>query len=130
MNNNKTLSKKLSPRKRKFIEYLKYKEYNNNELSKIRKKIGISSSTYYRWLGDKELTKIAREESNLEFKESVHAVLQTLKKEALKGNVKAIKLFLEKFDNIKDKTVEDLSPDEMVRLAHIIIKEEKEQNNP
>ena len=71
MNHNKP---ELSPKKRKFIEYLKYKDYKNPVLSNIRKEIGISKTTFYRWLRDEKLSEIAEKENDLDTEENMNEV--------------------------------------------------------
>jgi len=57
------LLNKISPKKRKFIEFLKTINVNNPKPSEIAKDIGISISTYYRWLKDEEFSKIVEQEN-------------------------------------------------------------------
>ena len=108
---------KLTAKKRKFIEYLKNKDLNNTHLSQIKAEIGISTATYYRWISDGEFMKIVNEESITEFKEGYRHVLQVIKDKALQGDMKAVRLYLNIFNTVKTKSLEDLTPDELITLV-------------
>ena len=118
MNYNKS---ELSPKERKFIEYLKYKDYKNPKLSNIRKEIGISKSTFYRWLRDEKFSEIAEEENDVNTEEHMHEVEVTLLEKARQGDVRAIKLFFERYEAVKEskkKTPEQLIKEAQIRVQN------------
>ena len=120
MNYNKP---KLSPRKRKFIEYLKYKDYKNPELSNIRKEIGISKTTFYRWLRDEKLLNLAEEENDVDTEEHMHEVEVTLLERARQGDIRAIKFYLERYDAIKKS--KKPTPDQLIKEARIRVQNKR-----
>ena len=120
---------RMSPGKRKFIEYLKNKNSNQSEFSEIKEKIGISRATYYRWLKDSNLRKIVKEESDLEFRAAYHPILRTIKNNAIQGNIKAAVLYLDIRKNTKDKPPKRLTPDEVIRIIKNIRDEKKKTND-
>ena len=124
------LSKKLSQKKRKFIEFLKTINLNKPKPAEIAKDIGISLSTYYRWLKDKELFKIVEQENALQIDERLPEVLETLVKKAIQGDVRAIKIFLDRYDDNKDiKNIADrLTPDKIITIIRMAKKESKEKH--
>ena len=120
MNHNKP---KLSPKKRKFIEYLKYKDYKNPVLSNIRKEIGISKSTFYRWLRDEKLSDITEEENDVNTEEHIHEVEVTLLEKARQGDVRAIKLFFERYEAVKKSKKK--TPEQLIREAQIRVRNKR-----
>ncbi len=127
------LSKKLSTKKRKFISLINKKEINNYNVNDIINELGISKSTYYRWLNDKELFKIASQENALDIDERLPEVLEALVKKAVQGDIRAIKIFLEMCNNNKDgKNVADiLTSDEITSIIRIAknVKNDKDNKN-
>ena len=117
--------KNLTHKKQKFISYLKILTLEKPSPEEIIKDLSISLSTFYRWLNNEELLEIANIEKQKDFEEGLPDVLQILKKKALQGDMKAIKLYLDIFENIKDLSLESLTPDEMITLIKNIPKEEK-----
>lgn len=91
-------TKKLSPRKQKFIEYLKLKNYISLNPSELAKEIGICRSTCYRWLRNEELLERVEEERVVEINDIFPEVLNILISLVRKGNVQAIKLFFDRYD--------------------------------
>ena len=60
---------KLSQKKRKFIEYLRYGNAKKIPVSDIAEQLNISRMTYYRWLKDREILKCVKKEGDIEFLE-------------------------------------------------------------
>ena len=122
---------KISLKKRKFIELLKTKDKNKSKIPEITKEIGISVSTYYRWLRNSEFLKIAEEENTPTVAERLPDILETLVKKALQGDMRAIKIFLERYDDNKDdkNIAEKLTPDRVIEIIRIAKKEREEKNN-
>ena len=120
---------RLSPKKRKFIEYLKSKDFNDPEFSELKQTLGISKSTYYRWLKDRNLQKVVNEEGDLEFREGYRHILRIIKSKALQGDHKSIKLYLDIFENIKDLSPESMTPDEVITLIKTARKQEMKEIN-
>ena len=114
------LFKKLSPKKRKFIELLKTINLNKPKPTEIAEDIGIGLSTYYRWLNDKELLKIVEQENAIEINDRLPDILDTLVKKAVQGDIKAIKIFLERYDDNKDSenVADRLTPDKIISIIH------------
>ena len=120
----------LSPKKKKFVYYLKFLNLNIPKPSEIQKQIGISKSTYYRWLKDKNLKKISEEIYIDESNKHLPVILNTLLDKALQGDVSAIKLFLKRIDKINKKINNDLTTDEIINLIRRIVKEKKLKQQP
>ena len=117
MNYNNRNKPKLSPQKRKFVEYLKIINYRKPDSAKIMKELGISRSTYFRWLRDEKLLKIAEEESIEEIDMHLPEILRALLLKARHGDMRAIKLFLERYDPIDTKNSKVSVPDMLINLA-------------
>jgi len=117
----------LSPKKKKFIYYLKFLKSNKPRPSEIQKQIGISRTTYYRWLNDRELLKIAEEVHSDEIKKHFPKILKTLLDKALQGDVSAIKLILKRIDKINKKLNRTLTPNEIINLIRRLKKEKNEK---
>ena len=117
----------LSPEKRKFVLYLKFLNFNKPSPSEIQKQIGISRTTYYRWLHDRELLKIAEEVHSVEIKKHLPEILKTLLDKALQGDVSAIKLILKRIDKINKEVNKTLTPDEIIILIRKLKKEKNEK---
>ncbi len=113
------LFKKLSPKKRKFIEFLKTINLNMPKPTEIAEDIGISLSTYYRWLNDEEFLKIVEQEKALKISRRLPDILDTLVKKAVEGDIKAIKIFLERYDDNKDSenVADRLTPDKIISIV-------------
>ncbi len=120
----------LSPEKKKFVYYLKFLNSNIHKPSEIRKEIGISKSTYYRWLKDKNLKKISEEIYIDESNKHLPVILNTLLNKALQGDVSAIKLFLKRIDKINKKINNNLTTDEIINLIRKTVKEKKLKKQP
>ena len=127
------ISKKLSTKKRKFISLINNQEINNLETNALINEIGISKSTYYRWLNDRELSKIIVQENAPEINERLPEIIKTLVKNAVQGDIRATKIFLEIHDNNKDgKNVTDgLTPYEIITIIRIArnVKNDKDNKN-
>ena len=93
------LSKRLSPKKRKFISLINKEDIINYQVNDIINELEISRATYYRWLKDKELAEIIIQEYALEINERLSEVIKKLVKNAVQGDIKAIKIFLDIYDN-------------------------------
>ncbi len=107
--------KTISAKKRKFFELINKKEIDNLDVKDIINELGISRSTYYRWLEDKELRKRIREETNNELQANLHEVHRTLLRKALKGDIRAIQMYLKKYD-IDEDLDEILTTDDVLRI--------------
>ena len=117
----------LLSKKRKFIEHLKTSSSNKPESSDIIKSLGISKSTYYRWSRDKEIKNLVEKETGQDIEVFLPDVQEILLKKALQGDMNAVKLFLQRYDN-QDTLNDDeiLTPD---RIIEIINNAKKEQEN-
>ena len=122
------ISEILSPKKRKFIEILKNLNFRRPVANEIAEKIGISLPTYYRWLRDEKLLKIAEHEKAVDFKKQMPEVMEKLVKKAKNGDTKSIKIYLDIFYNHinNQNTEKPLTPDEIIS---IIRKARKEKND-
>ncbi len=122
------ISEILSPKKRKFISLLITQGFKKPVSNEIAKEIGISLTTYYRWLKNEQLLKIAEQEKAVDFKKQMPEVMAKLVKKAKNGDTKAIKIYLDIFYNhINDKNDEEiLTPDKAIDLIH---KARKEKND-
>ncbi len=123
MNHNK---QKLSPQKRKFVGFLKTINYKKPDSVKIMKELDISKSTFYRWLRDEKLLDLAEEENAVENEEQIHELEVALFEKARQGDVRAIKLYLERYDAVKKS--EELTPDQLINLARISVQNKKLKN--
>jgi len=122
----------ISTKKRKFIEILKKTlNPNKSKTNEIAKEIGISLPTYYRWLRDEKLLKIAEQEKAVDFKKRMPEVMEKLVKKAKDGDIKAIKIYLDIFYNfIKDKNDEEiLTPDKAIDIIRTLKKEKNDKEN-
>ena len=120
--------KNLPPKKRRFVEYLKTIDPNKKKNYEIAEQLGVSISTYYRWMKDKQLRKIAELERTTEIKERLPDILRTLVKKALNGDMRAIRLFLQRYDEEnkdKEKPEQKLTPDMVIDLIKKSTKKKK-----
>lgn len=122
-------SRKLSVKKRKFIEFLKKQKLDEKEAEKISKEIGISIKTYLKWLKDKEILNIAKKESAVEIQGHLPEVLNALVEKAKEGDMKAITIFLEKYNGSKDDKngEEKLTTDKIIEIIRKAKKETKQK---
>ena len=123
MNENK---QKLSPQKRKFVGFLKTINYKKPKSAEIMKELDISKSTFYRWLRDEKLLELAEEENAVENEERIHELEVALFEKARQGDVRAIKLYLERHDAVKKS--KELTPDQLINLARISVQNKKLKN--
>ena len=123
MSNNK---RKLSPQKRKFVDFLRTINYKKPDSVKIMKELDISKSTFYRWLRDEKLLEIAEEENSVENEERINEIEVALFEKARQGDIKAIKLYFERYDAIKKS--EELTADQLIDLARIRLQNKKLKN--
>ena len=109
----------LLSKKRKFIEILKTSDSNKPESSALIKDLGISKATYYRWSRDKEILNLVEKENKKNIDVFFSDILDVLIKRAMQGDVNAIKLFFQRYDN-KDNIDEDeiLTPDKLIEIIH------------
>ncbi len=114
----------LLSKKRKFIEILKTSDSNKPESSALIKDLGISKATYYRWSRDKEILNLVEKENKKNIDVFFSDILDVLIKRAMQGDVNAIKLFFQRYDN-KDNIDEDeiLTPDKLIEIIHNANKE-------
>jgi AcrR family transcriptional regulator len=109
------------------IELINKKEIDNLEVKDIINELGISRPTYYRWLKNKKLRNTVRTDINNELKLNLPAVRRTLLKNALQGDIRAIQIFLKKYDNTDDDSEDyNMTPDKIIR---IIKKSKKSETN-
>ncbi len=108
----------LSSEQKRFIDCLleQNSEENRKKSEEIVKEIGISESIYYEWKRDPEFIKIVYKETLNRLGLWLPKALMSLAKKADKGDIKAIKLFLEHFNIFKDdiKTTDKLTNDEKI----------------
>ncbi len=114
----------LLSKKRKFIEILKTSDSHKPESSALIKDLGISKATYYRWSRDKEILNLVEKENKKNIDVFFSDILDVLIKRAMQGDVNAIKLFFQRYDN-KDNIDEDeiLTPDKLIEIIHNANKE-------
>ena len=96
----------LLSKKRKFIEFLKTTNSGKPKASDTIKDLGISESTYYRWIKDKNLLKLIEKENETDIDVHIPDVLNILLRKALQGDISAIKLFLQRYDDKKIQKVD------------------------
>ncbi len=108
----------LSPEKRKFIELIKTVNLNRPKPVEIAKDIGINISTYYKWLKDSELLRIAEQEKLLTVEDRLPDILETLVKKALQGDIRAINAFMKWYKETQDdkNDEEKLTPDMIIDI--------------
>ena len=116
--------KNLLSKKRKFIELLKTQ--NKPSSSSIISSLGISQSTYYRWSRDKEILTLLSKETGQDIDVFLPDVREILLKKALQGDMNAVKLFLQRYDN-QDTLNDDeiLTPDRIIEIIHNAKKEQE-----
>ncbi len=108
--------KTLSAKKRKFIELINKKDIFNLEIKDITNQLEISRATYYRWLKNQKLFKTMQKDADNEVQENIPELLRTLLKMALQGDFRAIKMILEKYDNLDEDPLKSLSPDDAINI--------------
>ena len=125
------LSRKLSPKKRKFISLINNEDIINYQVKDLINELGISKSTYYRWLKDKELAKIIVQEYALEINEHLSEIMKTLVEKARQGDINAIVIFLKIYDNNKDgrNVIDGLTLDEIITIIRMVRNEKKDRDN-
>ena len=109
--------KNLLSKKRKFIELIKTSPYNKPSSSSIISSLGISKATYYRWSRDKEFKNLIAKETGQDIEVFLPDVREILLKKALQGDMNAVKLFLQRYDN--QDTIDDdeeLTPDKIMEI--------------
>lgn len=116
------LSRKLSPQKRKFISLVKSEDIINYQVKDLIKELGISKSTYYRWLKDKEIAKIIVQEFALEINENLPEIKKILLEKARQDDINSIVILLKIYDNNKNgrDVIDGLTIDEIVETVHIV----------
>lgn len=120
----------LSPKKQKFVRYLKLLNAYKPKPSEIRKELSICKSTYYRWLKDKNLNKISSEIYIDESKKHLPEILKTLIDKAIHGDVHAIKLCLKRIDKLNEKSDNNLTTDEIINIVRKTVQERKLKQQP
>ena len=118
--------KNLLSKKRKFIELIKTSPYNKPSSSSIISSLGISKATYYRWSRDKEILNLVSKETGQALDVFLPDVREILLKKALQGDMNAVKLFLQRYDN-QDTLNDDeiLTPDRIIEIIHNAKKEQE-----
>ncbi len=118
--------KNLTTKKQKFISYLKILITDRPSTDEVIKDVGISLSTYYRWVNDENLLAMAKKEKQKEFEEGITDVLQALYKKALQGDSQAIKIYLERIEKHHRLNILELTPDERIVLARMKVAREND----
>ena len=106
--------KNLTPRKQKFISHLKILTVERPEPAEVATELGISLTTYYRWLKDEKLISIAKIERQREFEEGLIDVLDALLKKAVQGDNQAVKLYLAYMEKHHKLSMHTLTPDDLI----------------
>ena len=106
--------KNLTPKKQKFLSYLKILTAERPEPSEVAKEVGISLATYYRWADDEELLSIVKIERQREFEEGLTDVLDALLKKAVQGDNQAVKLYLAYMEKHHKLSMHTLTPDSLI----------------
>ena len=106
--------KNLSPKKQKFLSYLKILIEERPEPVEIAEDVGISLATYYRWVDDEELLSIVKIERQKEFEEGLTDVLDALLKKAVKGDNQAVKTYLAYIEKHHKLSMHTLTPDDLI----------------
>ena len=125
------LSKRLSPRKRKFISLVNSEEIINYQVKDLIKELGISKSTYYRWLKDKEIAKIIVQEFALEINEHLSEIKKILLEKARQDDINSIIILLKIYDNNKygRDVIDGLTAEEIVETVHIARDAKNDKDN-
>ena len=125
------LSKRLSPKKIKFISLINNEDIINYQVNDLINELEISKPTYYRWLKDKELAKIVAQENALKIGDLLPEFIEKLTKKALQGDLRAIKIFLDIYDNRKyGRNITDgLTPDEIITIIRMARNGKNDRDN-
>jgi hypothetical protein len=120
---------KLTSKRKRFVDYLKTVNLNKKSNAQIAEELGIDLSTFYLYRRNKELIKIAEQEKAKDMNRNLTPILHTLVDKALEGDVRAIKLFLDRYDDNKENKSpsagKKLTPDMVIDIIHKILKRKK-----
>ncbi len=122
------MSSKTFQKRRKFIDIIKTINFNKPGPVEIAREAGISLSTYYRWLKDEEILNAVGKENAIDLKERFPDILEILIKSALSGDMRAVKIFFDRYDEYieSDNEEEVLTPDRLIEIIHNANKKKEE----
>ena len=122
------MSSKTFQKRRKFIDIIKTINFNKPGPVEIAREAGISLSTYYRWLKDEEILNMVGKENAIDLKERCPDILEILIKSALSGDMRAVKIFFDRYDEYieSDNEEEVLTPDRLIEIIHNANKKKEE----
>ena len=93
-----------------FLMYLMLPKALRPSRAKIIARLGITEPTYYYWHRHPQMAKARRDLVKLYYQDDIPDILMTLKNEAIAGNERAARLFLEYVDDFKREIDEDDAP--------------------
>ena len=106
----------MPQKKQQFVDYLKAIDPNQETPLQFAARIGIALSTYYKWMQNEELKNIVSQERAARLPEILEEVLQVLIQKALMGDMIAIKTFLKRYDEARNK----ISDDQNITFAMLV----------
>lgn len=120
---------KLTSKRKRFVDYLKTVNPNKKSNAQVAEELGIDLSTFYLYRRNKELIKIAEQEKEKDMDRNLTPILHSLVNKALEGDVRAIKLFLDRYDDNKENKSpsagKKLTPDMVISIINKILKSKK-----
>ena len=124
------MSSKTFQKRRKFIDIIKTINFNKPGPVEIAREAGISLSTYYRWLKDEEILNMVGKENAIDLKERCPDILGILIKSALNGDMRAVKIFFDRYDEFieSDNEEEVLTADRIIEIVQNAKKREMKEN--
>lgn len=111
------------PKEIQFLQYIMLPKAFRPNLGYICGKVGINQSTYYFWLRSAKFNEARRELVKEYYKDDISDILMALKNEALAGNERAARLFLEYVDdfNKEEKKLQPFERPEALPIKEINI---------